>query len=185
MLFEILIGLADDAWREDPAKDRTAAIMGATFLEHALRQAIEHHLKTDPDDPKHGYLFDSDEAPYKELASRLRLARALGVITKNDFDQMELIRLIRNAFAHSIDRITFSTLEIAAYFDDFDIDYSSEPVSQWLSIMSPTYNTLGAIPSHHACRMTFVYIIFKFYWKLITGPHKNYKELLVEALRAP
>jgi hypothetical protein len=92
-----------------PSHDRSAAIVGATIIEYALKKAICLHLKPDPNDPNFNYLFDSDEAPYREFAGRLRLAKALGILSQNDFDKLEAIRHIRNAFAHTLSPIDFDT----------------------------------------------------------------------------
>ena len=113
--FEIFIGLTHNPWTEDASKDRTAAIMGATFLEYALRNSISRKLAPDEDDKDYNYLFDTDDAPFREFASRIRLARAMGIINRHQFNQLEIIRWIRNAFAHTMDRISFLTPEINVY----------------------------------------------------------------------
>ncbi len=38
--------------------DRSAAIVGATIIEYALKKAIGLHLKPDPNDSDFSYLFD-------------------------------------------------------------------------------------------------------------------------------
>ena len=94
--------------------DRTAAIGATNFLEFALRKAICLHFAPDPRDANFNYLFENDEAPYREFAARTRLARALGIITFEQFEQLEAIRHIRNAFAHTMDMIDFDVPEVAA-----------------------------------------------------------------------
>jgi hypothetical protein len=164
-------------WEDDPTKDRNAAIMGSAFVEHALRQAITTHLAKDSIDPTHKYLFEADDAPFREFSTRIRLARALGIIHKSDYDQIEAIRHIRNAFAHTISKITFSTPEIAAYFADFQIDWESDPIQPWTIIMSPyAGGLLGSLPPSHASRFLFVYIVFRYYWYLIIYPGRSSEE---------
>jgi hypothetical protein len=87
-MYAILFGLVDPLSQENPAKDRTAAIVGATFLEYALKQAIIRYFKRDNIDRGIDYLFDLDQAPYRGFAGLTRLARALGII-----DQSVPIRL--------------------------------------------------------------------------------------------
>ncbi len=182
-LFGILIGLMDNPRETEPSRDRTAAIVGATFIEYALRLAITRHLSVDESDPHYTYLFESDDAPYREFASRIRLARALGIISKQEFDEIELIRLIRNAFAHSISNITFTTPELGVFFDEFDLDYTKDPLDGFIELMEPKTARLTPLPRKYASRLTFVFIIFKHYWKLLTHSPKAFPEALDEALR--
>jgi hypothetical protein len=100
------------------AYDRAAAIVLPTFLEHALKQAIIQHFKPSPTDPEFKYIFDNDHAPYREFASRIRLAKALGVVSESDYEKLEIVRAIRNAFAHTSSAIDFDAQEI----DDYCID---------------------------------------------------------------
>lgn len=165
-LYSTLIGLADPLWEENPAKDRTAAIMGATFLEHALRQSISRCFAADEYDPDYNYLFELEDAPYREFAGRVRLARALGIVDKSEYDQIEAIRHIRNAFAHTMEDVSFSAPEIAAYFGDLTVLHGDGSITQWLDVMAPKHTILGSMPSVRASRAAFVYAIFHFFWKL-------------------
>jgi DNA-binding MltR family transcriptional regulator len=185
-LYEGLFRLADPLWEQDPAKDRAAAIMGATFLEHALKQAIIRCFKPDQSDPSYNYLFDLDEAPYREFAGRTRLARALGVIDENDFEQLEAIRLIRNAFAHTMELVSFQTPEIATYFDELTISgEGGEVLNLWLSIFAPTHSILGSLPTTQPSRVAFVYAVAQFFWKIIIWrPLAERRHALAEALMA-
>jgi hypothetical protein len=112
---------------KNPALDRTAAITGATFLEYALREAICCRFAPDPLDQTFSYIFEQDDAPYREFAGRKRLARALGIISKVEYDKLEAIRHIRNAFAHTMAPISFDTPEIVALCDDLAIAGSDAP----------------------------------------------------------
>jgi hypothetical protein len=103
---------------ENPAHCRTAAIVAPAILEYALKKAICLHLKPEADDPEFNYLFQSDEAPYREFAGRIRLARALGVISRDEYERLEIIRHVRNAFAHSMSAISFKTEEVADFCDE-------------------------------------------------------------------
>src|SRR5262249_23088552 len=76
------------------AHDRTVAIVGATFVEAALAKAIKTHFKEDRSDPGFAYVFDNDEAPLRDFAAKNRLALALGVISRQEFDNLELVRRI-------------------------------------------------------------------------------------------
>jgi len=165
-IFNTLIGLGDNFWTIDPSKDRTAAIMGASFLEYALKKAICEHFKSDVADPEFNYLFESDDAPYREFASRIRLARAVGVINKSEYDQLEALRLIRNAFAHTMTEVSFQTKEIADYFEDLKILDDSEAFKILVEVFAPKYSLLGMMPGDKANRMAYAHAVFLLYWKL-------------------
>jgi hypothetical protein len=171
LLYSTLVELVDRSPADAPAGDRTAAIMGAIFIEIALRTAISQHLTRDETDPNHARLFDSDEAPYREFAGRVRLARALGIIDEITFKQLESIRLIRNAFAHTLRHLEFKMEEVAAFFEDFTVNAYDEAVSQWVFARSPKPSVLASLPSSAASRHSFVFQIFKHFVYLMNYPH--------------
>lgn len=92
--------------------DRVAAIVAASFLERAIKDAIVSRLKRQ-DEETLGKLFeDSRSGPLATFDAKIRMAYALGIfgpITKHDFD---LIRRIRNTFAHSITDVSFDADEV-------------------------------------------------------------------------
>jgi hypothetical protein len=107
--------------------DRTAATSGAAFLEHALRRAIIAHLRKEVTEAELKQLFDDAGAPLASFASRITMAQALGVIRDHHRTDLDTIRTVRNAFAHSPLHISFRdeavrklcfTLSIAASFSE-------------------------------------------------------------------
>ena len=54
-------------------------------------KAVKAHKRSAPkpiqDDPEFNYLFDSDDAPYRDFAGRIRLARALGIMSVEEYGQ--------------------------------------------------------------------------------------------------
>jgi DNA-binding MltR family transcriptional regulator len=104
-VFEELFGLATG--KIERAEHRALAIVGASLLEDALRNAIAHHLSRTRKEGSDVQLFEDEHAPLQGLSARTRIALALGILddaTKRDIDT---IRAIRIAFAHSPSRITF------------------------------------------------------------------------------
>jgi hypothetical protein len=88
------------------SNDRGAAILMGTNVDLALTSAIFHLLDTKDRDR-----LESDAGP---LSRRILLGRALriyGPVTQRNLD---LIRHIRNAFAHAHVPITFDTKEVKA-----------------------------------------------------------------------
>jgi len=110
-LITILLGLAHDTAM--PATlDRTAVIVAATILEHALKIAILEHFPSTISDTEIKALFDGDISPFGSLAARITMAKALNIITQEQREDLDTIRNIRNAFAHSMTHIAFGDQEI-------------------------------------------------------------------------
>jgi DNA-binding MltR family transcriptional regulator len=60
-------------------------------------------------------LFDSFR-PLHSFSSKIVMAYALGIITKEVYGELEKVRQLRNVFAHSPDRLHFESKEIAPLF---------------------------------------------------------------------
>jgi mannitol operon repressor len=90
--------------------DRGAVLVYAAMMDDLLRRSIEARL-IDHKDVKR--LTDGFNAPVGTFASRNLLALGLGVVSEREYQEVELIRKIRNAFAHSID-MSFDAQAIAA-----------------------------------------------------------------------
>lgn len=90
--------------------DRTAAILGGVFLDEHLRLLLVAFLV---DDPLVNELFEV-ERPLSSFSARIKMAYALGLISKRAYDDLEQIRWIRNAFAHTMHGISFDTEAILA-----------------------------------------------------------------------
>lgn len=86
--------------------DQAAAIMGVALLDNTLQTAILVKLVQ----PNTG-LFDG---PLSSFAAKIKLAFALGLYGPETRDDLDLMRAIRNTFAHSAREVTFATPEIEA-----------------------------------------------------------------------
>lgn len=90
--------------------DRTVAIVWGALVEDALRVAIEKrmpHLAPNQVD----HLF-STGGILESFSSKAKMALALNIITKAEYDDIDLIRDIRNVFAHAILAIDFTNQPI-------------------------------------------------------------------------
>jgi len=105
-----------DALKKECAgeSDRGAALLAAAYLEGTLEQALRRCLVRDE---LGDMLFDESGGPLGTLAAKLKLGRALGVIPELIFRDLELIRSIRNDFAHHPDRLTFDTPSVSSRCD--------------------------------------------------------------------
>jgi hypothetical protein len=94
---------------DDEKNDRGACILMATNVEIALSHAVFRVL--DWDDDTFGKLT-SEEGPAGTLSQKIHLGRALRIYGPETYNNLDYIRLIRNAFAHSHSPISFETKEV-------------------------------------------------------------------------
>jgi hypothetical protein len=107
-LYAILTGLVNVRQHEAAAKDRTAAITAAAFIDFALQGAISLHLPDSTERQKKD-LFDGGGAgPLSSISAKILMAHALGIISDIEREDLDTIRIIRNNFAHSMIHMEFS-----------------------------------------------------------------------------
>jgi hypothetical protein len=90
--------------------DRGAAILIATNLENALQHAIEVKLKIETKRRKELFRYDS---PAGTFASKIIIAHAVHIFGPETRKNLDIVRLIRNAFAHAKIPIHFETEAVA------------------------------------------------------------------------
>lgn len=86
--------------------DRGAALVGASLIETRLERLLCSHLaeRKIADD-----LVTSGNAPLGTLSARAKICFCLGLITELEFQEVNIIRRVRNEFAHGVHGISFST----------------------------------------------------------------------------
>lgn len=100
--------------------DRGCALFAAAYLDNALSDllyctlAYDKKIETD--------LF-TGTAPLSSFSSRIKLAFYLGKISKVEKRDMELVRKVRNEFAHSADNISFETPKINSQCKELSFSY--------------------------------------------------------------
>ena len=90
--------------------DRAMAIGYAALVEYALVEAIQSQFvsmsETDEKD-----IFEGT-APLATFSAKIRIGYAIGIYGPGTKDELDCIRRIRNAFAHTKHLVTFKTPEI-------------------------------------------------------------------------
>ena len=80
--------------------DRGAAILAAAMLDQKLKTVLQDYLiegkSTD-------FLFKGPNAPLGSFSSRQHLAYSLGLISEYEYNDCEIVRKIRNDFAHKFE----------------------------------------------------------------------------------
>ncbi|MBH1672538.1 hypothetical protein I5U90_05720 [Stenotrophomonas maltophilia] len=78
---------------------RGAVLTAASILDSLLEGLLRAFLAPNPGSKK---LLEGFNAPFGTFSSKIAAAHALGLITSVEFHDLELIRKIRNEFAHEI-----------------------------------------------------------------------------------
>jgi hypothetical protein len=94
------------------ASDYPVAIMGAAIVERALETAIlASFVPLTPDQHKRLFSFPAN-GPLADFDARIRVARALGLLGPKIESDLDIIRNVRNAFAHCPSLLGFDQDEI-------------------------------------------------------------------------
>jgi len=95
---------------------RAAVIIYSAFLDSLLRDLIGSFMVDDA--KKVDKLLGTDdgsETPLSSFSTRIKTAYCLGLVTKKEFDDLNLIRRMRNRFAHRLHGYSFEDQEIIAW----------------------------------------------------------------------
>ncbi len=101
--------------------DRAVAILASSFLECVLEEALRERLVEAKEVDQ---LFDAF-APLSTFSGKIKVAFAVGLLSKRIYHDVNLVRSIRNAFAHDVDKLQFSTEVISKLCDKFHISRDS------------------------------------------------------------
>ncbi|UGX95781.1 transcriptional regulator [Bradyrhizobium barranii subsp. barranii] len=116
-IFERWAKLRDEIWKTDPhyrgfmatltelnkETDRGVALVTTSFLDMLMRDAIAAFLI---DNSSAAKLLAGFNAPLGSLSTRIAACHALGLITDEEAKQSDILRKVRNEFAHKIE-VTF------------------------------------------------------------------------------
>ena len=94
--------------------ERGQALLVGAYLENLLGDLITTALVIDSNEVKSLDLFDGPVAPLGTFSARMRVAYSLGLLTKDEYDDIKLIKDIRNAFAHQLTGLSFTHEKIAS-----------------------------------------------------------------------
>jgi DNA-binding MltR family transcriptional regulator len=93
--------------------DRGCVLLTTAFLDELLEQLHRTHIKSkaSPPDKLIKGLFTA-YAPLSTLSAKIKLARAYGLISHEDYLDLELLRDMRNSAAHTVADFAFDLPEI-------------------------------------------------------------------------
>lgn len=106
---DIADALSANPWALD---DRSLAIVTGANVEKSLEDQLMLRM-TNVSAAELKVLFQSDGAPLGTFSAKIKIGHAFGVFGSSTKNDLEIIRQIRNAFAHARKPITFATTEVS------------------------------------------------------------------------
>ena len=99
--------------------ERGLAITAAAILDHLLARLIESFILNDRKATKE--LLGNPYSPLSTFAARTAAAYSLGLISDDERDDLNIVRGIRNKFAHKPTSLSFSDQPIASKIENLKI----------------------------------------------------------------
>jgi hypothetical protein len=90
--------------------DRGAALVGAALIDFRLERLLHNHLLDG--EITNRLLSNSADAPLGSFSSRAKMCYALGLLTRVEYEECDIIRRVRNRFAHQLHGLTFVDQQI-------------------------------------------------------------------------
>lgn len=171
--------------------DRGVAIVCASILDEQLKEVLSAFFIENDKVKKE--LFNTGE-PLSTFSSKIKMSYYLGLITENEYKNIELIRKIRNDFAHRLTGISFKDPSVKSRCSILSIpkeQYFPEKVKD-----IPLPNEDGSLPKidlnpfskdtppRDKFVQVFTYLSLNFYERSAETKKVQRKEFKLEATRA-
>jgi hypothetical protein len=121
--------------------DRGAAILLGTNVENALQTAIDRNLVVRED--VYGPLFHPSSGSLNSFEAKIRIGYAMGIYGDQHKNNLDCIKVIRNAFAHAVNPISFETAEVKAVCNLMSMPDVIPPRTIVAATGEPTLRLLG------------------------------------------
>ncbi len=92
--------------------DRGAAIVGAALLEDSLVTMLKSEMFIDRMSQKQVKDIFDLSGPLSNFSAKISIALAFGFIDKTTFNDLQIVRKLRNKFAHSSDQLSFDDPDV-------------------------------------------------------------------------
>lgn len=119
--------------------DRGLPLVGTALIDEKLRDTLESFFISKKSAHK---LLDDFNSPLGTLSSRLEACFALGLIDDHEYSEINLLRKVRNEFAHSKHGLSFKNEKIVGYCSTLK---SSLPEGENFPITEPRFRYMNAI----------------------------------------
>jgi mannitol operon repressor len=107
---EQMLILTNELSRES---ERAAALLAAGYLDHLLGEFLATHMVVAQSQVEE-MLYKNGNGPLGTFSARMDLAYCLGLLSVDEHRDLNLIRKIRNDFAHRLTGQSFTTPSIAS-----------------------------------------------------------------------
>jgi hypothetical protein len=112
--------------------DRATALMFASFVEIHLERLLLSSMRSNLNSEDRRKVFQN-EGPMASFSSKIVTAYALGLIGQKTRRDLDLIRLLRNEFAHSRTPFDFTTPEVGRVCHEFKLVEMPPPMTAYAS----------------------------------------------------
>jgi DNA-binding MltR family transcriptional regulator len=105
----------------DPKNDRSLALITGTVVEQGLEHALLAFFSPGTGDAEinaRDVLFDGEAPVLGDFSAKVKVAKVAGIIGPRASGDLQLIRAIRNAFAHNRKMLSFDTPEIVGVCEE-------------------------------------------------------------------
>ncbi len=119
--------------------DRGLPLVGAALIDEKLLETLQAFFIEGKSSNK---LLTEGNAPLGTFSSRIEACYALGLIDEFEYQEIGLIRKVRNEFAHSKHGLSFQTEKIKGYCTSFKSDL---PQGAGYPINDPRFRFMNAV----------------------------------------
>ena len=106
--------------------DATSVIICSSVIDLILKELIEKRLVNDSKG-RTEELFDDSNGPFNTFSNKIKYCYYSGIISKEIRDELNIIRKIRNKFAHSILSLTFSDEDTKQLINSMSLFRNTNP----------------------------------------------------------
>lgn len=110
---QITLNLKDLLTEANRESDRAAALLYAANIDNRLRTMLENYLIDDPKRVKELM----KRGPLSSFGLRIQFSYALGLVTDDERNDLDMIREVRNDFAHEEQGWSFAHSEVIKWCD--------------------------------------------------------------------
>lgn len=128
--------------------DRGCALMAAAYIDEKLGELIKSYLVDDPKIIKQVFDFNG---PFGTFSSRIDSAYLLGLLPRNVYKDIHLLRKIRNDFAHVSSPLTFDDEPISSRCKELLLDgkdITSRPRGKFTRAMMAALGVIEVSTQH-------------------------------------
>jgi len=112
--------------------DRGRSLVAASLIEEMLEEVLRGYMLEGVASKS---LFDGPNAPLSTFSAKSNASRALGLISGSEYQDIEAVRKIRNAFAHSV-----------------LVSFEDQKIRSWAAALKTGMSLLDALEKDHPSR---------------------------------